>query len=308
MSNSILLRKGRTEIHWDEEEEQQQQQHTTSDHQPAGWKADPSKKSKKITHQKICQTETVHTDTKFIQATMEMCDFAMQVHPNDFQQLPIVEKRPLADRLDWSMRETFDHTPKIRDSEDLRWSLNNTSQKRVPQQPPWNSRGISPPRRLSPARPMIDHLHGAITINTMDHGQRNVNMNMDSLRGGRDDPRLDNYMPHHANPVDEFDGRKSYSPTFTQAVEMMDEYTNNRSPSRGRSPMMREESPDELEIIEERGFEREQNWNMRGEAMGGKLGSIYQMRGARGNPAMGRNNGPQAFRGGRGGGNYRAKF
>ena len=149
-SNSILLRKGRTEIHWDEEESQlsstQQQQ---------------TERKRVITHQKICQTEEPTRESIGIQAEAPMTDAVAQVYPHDF--LPRDERwgadeRPrgaMTDRLDWSMRETFDHSAKLRDNEDLRWTLSNSSSRDRPGAS-WG-RGFSPNRK-----PIVnDHLHGS---------------------------------------------------------------------------------------------------------------------------------------------------
>lgn len=187
-SNSILIRKGRTEIFWDEEENQMSA--SSEPQQPI------LRKKRVITLQKICQTESPTKGDVGIQAEAIMTDFCMQVGPQDLMSLPeekprdfdvrrafdlgsmandrrgFDEKRGFGDlranfderrdfddrrgfddnrgfderrgfdldrrnsfnddrrlpndRLDWSMRETFDHSAKLGgDSSDLRWSLNN---------------------------------------------------------------------------------------------------------------------------------------------------------------------------------------
>lgn len=185
-SNSILIRKGRTEIFWDEEENKM-----SASSEP---QQQPKLRKRVITHQKICQTETPLKGEIGIQVETVMTDFCMQVGPLDLQPpAPVVEEKPRDfddrrgfdldrrgfdnnrgfgdlranfddrrdfddrrgfdnnrgfderrgfdtdrrvnplnddrrlpnDRLDWSMRETFDHSAKLGDSNDLRWSLNN---------------------------------------------------------------------------------------------------------------------------------------------------------------------------------------
>lgn len=261
-SNSILLRKGRNKIYWEEEEEQHL----------------PNAKARLQMHQKICQTDEIETDTKFTQASVTMVDFCVQVYPYDIQQPVKEEKRPIMDRLDWNMRETFDYTPKIREADDLRWSLSNSSQKRS-----WS-------RTMSPSRGHDDR--GSIGDPSMDHGSRNLESPVRSR---------DNYSSHRSSDRDHF-MRESYSSSYRRAVEEHDDYHENRSEhSRGESPMVLEDSGEELEV-EQDNFSRGSDWHGRGKSIRGKTISLFKMHGV----PRGKHPASRPYRGGRG--SYRGKF
>ena len=148
-SNSILLRKGRTEIHWEEEEKQLYSQVRMFE------------RKRIVCHQKICQTDDPGRESIGIQAGSTYADFSVQVNLQDIQpsMQPApkedVQRRLPTDRLDWSMRETFDHSAKLRENEDLRWTINNNATRDRPSAPqPWNRQPI-----------VNDHRHGAISTN-----------------------------------------------------------------------------------------------------------------------------------------------
>ncbi|XP_015587802.1 serine/arginine repetitive matrix protein 1 isoform X2 [Cephus cinctus] len=265
-SNSILLRRGRNKIYWDEEEELQHAYSKKVGHQM---------------HQKICQTEDVETGTKFVQATVTMVDFGVQVYPYDLHQPVQEEKRPIMDRLDWNTRETFDYTPKIREADDLRWSLSNSSQKR-----PWTRNsspsGRSNDRDISP----MDN-----PVCSSDHGSRS----MGSPVRGRD-----HFLTHRGSRHDHY-SRDSFT-TYRRSMEDHDDFHESRSEhSRGESPMAMDDSGEEIEL-EQDGYQRGSDWRGRGFVSRGKQ-NMYK---ARGNPRGKYLGGRSPFRGSRGG--FRGKF
>lgn len=232
-SNSILLQKSKTKIYWEENMEQ-----------PA-----PIAKPTTQMHQKICQTDEVETQAKGVQAVVAMVDCETQVYPHDLQQVNREERRPIMDRLDWSVRETYDYAPKFREMDDLRLHLSNSSQRRS-----WN-RQTSPPRRPD----TVDHEHH---LEPVDHGSRNVR---------RDSPFRDSYPGHRAR--DHY-GHTRFSPEYRRSTER-DEYHDRRSEhSRGESPMELEDSDengnDDNGITTGHTYQRESEWHGRGRGTRGK--------------------------------------
>lgn len=255
-SNSILLQRNTSKILWEEEEEN----------------ASPFVKQNVQTHQKICQTDEVETSTKLVQATVTMVDFEMQVYPQDLQQAAKEEKRPIMDRLDWNVRETVDYNPpKFRQVEDLRYSLNNSSQKRN-----WN-RNTSPPHRRIDDR---DH-----RLDSVDHGSRSMDSpirNRDSYSG-------------HKESRDHY--RDRYSPGYRHSLDERDDFHDSRSEhSRGESPMMLDTSAEELEL--EHTFQRGGNdWHPRGKMSRGRSSPLVKPHMYRGKHSGGRPYRGRGFRG-----------
>ncbi|XP_076236293.1 uncharacterized protein LOC143180447 isoform X1 [Calliopsis andreniformis] len=257
-SNSILLQKSRNKICWEEEDV-----HHLS----------PMKHNVQ-THQKICQTEEVETSTTFVQATVTMVDSEVQVYPQDLQYATKEEKRPIMDRLDWNVRETFDYTPKYREPDDLRWSLSNSSQKRT-----WN-RTVSPPRRSDEREHRVDSI-------PLDHNPRN-------LRLGSPVRSRDSISSHKGSIRDHY-VREKYSPTYRHE---RDDFHETRSDhSRGESPMMLEDSSEELEL--EHTFQRGSDWHGRGKMIRGRSSPLVK------HVYRGKYSGGRSYRS-RGG--YRGKF
>lgn len=265
-SNSILIRKGRTEIFWDEEENKMS---------AASEIQEPLRRKRVISHQKYCQTETATMGEIGIQAEVSMTDFCMQVGPLDLQPA-VPEEKPREfdgrrafdlerrgfderrgfgdlrggfddvrdfddrrgfddnrgfddrrgfdrdrhgslnddrrlpnDRLDWSMRETFDHSAKLGDNNDLRWNLNN--QKRdVPMNVSW---GSAPQVNFSTNDNILGLLAGAV-------GGANL-----PISGGIDGPNvLDNYLRQEMEVRRNFDSFGSRN---------MDNFGNRNMDGRG---------------------------------------------------------------------------
>ncbi|XP_076757835.1 uncharacterized protein LOC143427509 isoform X3 [Xylocopa sonorina] len=262
-SNSILLQKSKSKIYWDEEEGGQ---HLIS-----------SLKQNVQMHQKICQTDELETSTKFVQASVTMIDFEVQVYPQDLQHAVKEEKRPIMDRLDWNVRETFDYTPKFREADDLRWSLSNSSQKRT-----W-SRNVSPSRRLDDREHRID--------SSLDHSSRNIKL--DSPIRSRD-----SFSGHKGSVRDHY-VRERYSPNYRHSLDERDDFHENRSDhSRGESPMMLEDSAEELEL--EHTFQRGTDWHGRGKMSRGRSSPLIKPHVYRGKHSGGRSY--------RGRGGFRGKF
>ncbi|XP_043800834.1 uncharacterized protein LOC122719243 [Apis laboriosa] len=237
-SNSLLLQKNKNKIYWEEEESQ----HLTSIKQNIQM------------HQKICQTDEIETNTKFVQASVTMVDFEVQVYPQDLQYAIKEEKRPIMDRLDWNVREMFDYTPKFREADDLRWSLSNSSQKRT-----WN-KTISPSRRIDDREHHIDSV-------SLDHGSRNMKL-------GSPIRNRDNFSSHKGSLQDHY-GREKYSPNYRHSLEEHDEFHENRSDhSRGESPMILEDSAEELEL--EHTFQRGSDWHGRGKLSRGRSSPLMK--------------------------------
>lgn len=259
-SNSILLQKGKTKIFWEE---------SNKEEQPI-----PIPKSTTQMHQKICQTDEVETETKGVQVHVTMVDVATQIYsPTQLLidiQSPIKEdKRPIMERLDRSgIREPYEHASSFRNVEDLRWSLNNSSQRRF-----WN-------RQTSPSRRSTDeHEHHAESV---DHGSRNLRL--ESPVRNRDE------FSTHIAARDHY-SHSRYSPDYHRRSMERDDYHDRRSDhSRGESPMELEESDDEL--VDDHTFQREHDWHGREKILRGK-GHI--LRGKGGRPYRNR-------------GNFRGKF
>lgn len=261
-SNSILLQKNKSKIHWDEEEVQH----------PA-----PTKQNVQM-HQKICQTDDVEISTKYVQATVTMVDFEVQVYPQDLQQAVKEEKRPIMDRLDWNMRETVDYPPKYREADDLRWSLSN-SQKRT-----WN-------RTASPSRRLDDREHRTDSVSSLDHNSRNLKL-------GSPIRNRDNFSSHKGPGRDHY-VRERYSPNFRHSLDERDDFHEIRSDhSRGESPMMLDDSADELEL--EHTFQRGPDWHGRPKLSRGRSSSLMKPHVYRGKHSGGRSY--------RGRGSFRGKF
>ncbi|KAK2588354.1 hypothetical protein KPH14_004369 [Odynerus spinipes] len=254
-SNSILLQKGKNKIYWEEEDVQQYNN------------VPMTKQSAVQTHQKICQTDELETDTKYVQANADMVDCGVQVCSYDIQQEIKEEKRPIMDRLDWNVRETYDYAPKYREADDLRWSLSNSSQKR-----PWR-RGLSPPRRSD------EREHRLETVPSPEHPSRNIKL--DSPMRSRD-----SYSSHRGGPVRDHYSRERYSPSYRRSMDQ-DDFRENRSDrSRGESPMELEDSEEDMDdaFTFQRGSS---DWHGRGRSFRGKM---HTMRGkhSTGRPYRGR--------------------
>ena len=261
-SNSILLQRGKSKIYWEEEDGQ----HLT-----------PLKQNVQM-HQKICQTDEVEMSTKFVQASVTMVDFEVQVYPQDLQHGSKEEKRPIMDRLDWNVRETFDYAPKFREADDLRWSLSNSSQKRT-----WN-RTVSPPRRTE------DREHRVDSVSSLDHNPRSFKL--ESPIRNRDS------LSSHKGSLREHYVRERYSPNYRHSLNERDDYHDNRSDhSRGESPMMLDDSSEELEL--EDTFQRGTDWHGRGKSLRGRSSPLMK-------PHVYR--GKHSGRSYRGRGGFRGKF
>lgn len=225
-SNSILLQRGKNKIYWEENVEQ-----------PV-----PVVRPTTQTHQKICQTDELETETKGVQASVTMADFGSQVCPYDIQQANKEERRPIMERLDWNTREADEYPPKFREV-DLRWSLNNSSQRRS-----WN-------RQASPSRRSDEHEHH---LDTIDNGSRNLRL--DSSFTSRD-----NFSSHKMR--DHYNHNR-YSPDYRRSMECDNFYDRRSEHSRGESPMELENSDDEL--VAGHTFQKEPDWHGRGKVLRGK--------------------------------------
>ncbi|XP_018369502.1 PREDICTED: protein SON-like isoform X1 [Trachymyrmex cornetzi] len=226
-SNSILLQKSKTKIFWKE----------TNAEQPI-----PVPKTTQ-THQKICQTDEVETETKGVQVRATTVDFASQVYADDLQQVK-EERRPIMDRLDWSARDTYEYGSKFREVEDLRWSLSNSSQRRT-----WN-------RQSSPSRRSDEQEHH---LDPMNHESRSSRL---------DSPIRSNEFSAQSNIRDHY-SHDRYSPDYQRRSIERDEFHDRRSNhSRGESPMELEESDDEL--MTGHTFQRGSDWHGRGKVSRGK--------------------------------------
>lgn len=228
ISNSILLQKSKTKIYWEECNAEQQ--------------IPISKAPTAQMHQKICQTDEVETDTKGVQVRVATCDVGSQVYPHDFDHVQVKEeKRPIMDRLDWSVRETYDYAPRYRE-EDLRWSLNNSSRRS------WNKQG-------SPSR-TSEHEHH---LDPVDHGSRNLRESPARSRESFSGHKTRDHYSH---------GR--YSPDYHRRSMERDEFHDRRSDhSRGESPMDLEEGSDD-ELVTGFPMQRGSDWHGRGKPMRGK--------------------------------------
>lgn len=260
-SNSILLQKSKNKIYWEENTE-----HST-----------PIMKPATQMHQKICQTDEVEKLAKGVQVAVTMVDCETQVYPCDFQQVDREERRPIMDRLDWTLQETYDYTaPKYREMDDLRLHLSNSSQRRS-----WN-RQASPSRRPD----MVDREHH---VEVVDHGARR-----------RNSPYRDSYSGHR---VREHYAHARFSPEYTRSMEHDDYHDRRSEHSRGESPMELEDSDengngnhdvDNDDIMAGHAYQREPEWHGRGRGLRGK-GHIFKGKHPGGRPYRSR-------------GGYRGKF
>ncbi|EGI60396.1 PREDICTED: serine/arginine repetitive matrix protein 2-like isoform X1 [Acromyrmex echinatior] len=226
-SNSILLQKSKTKIFWKETNAEQS----------------ISVPKTTQTHQKICQTDEVETETKGVQVRVTTVDFASQVYADDLQQVK-EERRPIMDRLDWSARDTYEYGSKFREVEDLRWSLSNSSQRRT-----WN-------RQSSPSRRSDEQEHH---LDSMNHESRSSRL---------DSPIRNNEFSAQSNIRDHY-SHDRYSPNYQRRSIERDEFHDRRSNhSRGESPMELEESDDEL--MTGHTFQRGSDWHGRGKVSRGK--------------------------------------
>lgn len=230
-SNSILLQKGKTKIFWEESNVEQQI---------------PIPKSTTQMHQKICQTDEVETETKGVQVYVTTTDAETQVRPQDFQQVK-EEKRPIMDRLDWNVRETYEYPP-FREI-DLRWSLNNSSQRR-------SNRQTSPSRRSADEQ---EH-----HVDSIDHGSSR-SLRLDSPVRSRDDFSAHNARDHYSHNRYSPDRQIDYHRRSTERDDFHDRRSDH---SRGESPMELEESDDEL--VDGHTFQREHDWHGREKSLRGK--------------------------------------
>ncbi|XP_012521910.1 serine/arginine repetitive matrix protein 1 isoform X2 [Monomorium pharaonis] len=236
-SNSILLQKSKTKIFWKESNAEQQLVSV------------PVPKIPTQTHQKICQTDEVETENKGVQVYVTMVDTASQVYPEELQQIK-EEKRPIMDRLDWGARDTYECASRFREVDDLRWSLNNSSQRRT-----WN--------RQSPRR--SDEQQHMEQTDPMDHESRNVRLESPVRHHSRDD--FSDTRDHYSHD--------RYSPDYHGRSLERDEYHDRRSNhSRGESPMELEESDDEL--MTGHTLQRGMEWHGRGK---GSRGKSHNLRG-----------------------------
>ncbi|XP_063977024.1 serine/arginine repetitive matrix protein 1-like isoform X2 [Diachasmimorpha longicaudata] len=222
-SNSLLVQRTKNKIIWDYKEEEKE-------------KLPP----KLDMFQKYTQTETF-TEDNFTQTINETVDFCCQVCPGDLDPPPPVvreEKRPIMDRLDWSIRDNYDYVPK-REVGDLRWSLSNSRA--------WNL--------ASPS-----HLDREVRTRSPERGHDP----RDSRTFDLSPIRSRDEFPHQSATV--FSSRerdRRMSPTFRRSLEQQDEYANRSDQSRGESPSVLDES-DDVEIIED-SFSRD-SWRGRGKS------------------------------------------
>lgn len=246
-SNSVLLQKGKNKIYWEEDDVQQYNATVT--------------KQAVQTHQKICQTEEIETDTKYVEARVDMVDFEMQVYPDDIEEVAKEERKSIMDRLDWKIRD------KHRETDDLRWSLSNSSQKR-----PWK-KGSSPGRRSA------EREHHLETVPSPEHPPRNFKM--DSPMRSRD-----SYSSHRGSFRDHY-VRDRYSPNCRRSTNM-DDFRENRSDrSHGESPMKLEDSEEDSDDTFT--FQREiWDWYGRGKSLRGKTNNTTRGKYSGGRPYRGR--------------------
>ncbi|XP_067210872.1 serine/arginine repetitive matrix protein 1 isoform X2 [Linepithema humile] len=223
-SNSMLLQKGKTKIYWEENNVEQQV---------------PVPKTTTQTHQKICQTDEVETETKGVQVIVSTADFQSQVYPHELQAVK-EEKRPIMDRLEWNTREAYENPSRFREVDDLRWSLNNSSQRR------WNRQSSPSPRRSD------EHeFHLAST----DHESREMRL---------DSPVREAYSSR------EYYSHSKYSPDYHRRSAERDDFHDRRSDhSRGESPMELEDSDNET-VVAEHTFQRGSDWHGRGKTLRGR--------------------------------------
>lgn len=240
-SNSILLQRAKTKICWEDNAEQ----------------AVPITKPATQMYQKICQTDELEVETKGVQATVAMKDFESQVYPHDLNPSR-EERRSIMDRLDWSVRETYDYGPReYRTEEDLRWSLSNSSQRT---RNSWN-------RQASPSKRSDEREHH---LDPVDHIARN-------LKPEPPFKREPDYNSGH-KVRDHYDHVK-YSPDYSRSVKEED-FHDRSDHSRGESPMDLELEED-LNLVTDRTFQSD--WHKRGKILRGKS-HIYRGKYSGGRP------------------------
>ncbi|XP_008543212.1 uncharacterized protein LOC103568233 [Microplitis demolitor] len=242
-------------------------------------------------HQKYCQTDSKEFVEQCTQTEVEMVDFSVQVHPGELQPPLREEKRPIMDRLDWNVRETYDYNSKAREVNDLRWSLSNSSQKRS-----WNTRGVSPSSQDQDDRIMLSPGH----LSHLDHDAREYHHRVPSpLR------RADNYSLNRGPTRRSFSPHeRHFSPDYRHDIERQDNYHESRSErSHEPSPIVIDD-PDEIEIIEQETFSsHDPNWRGRNSKSFGQTATpVHKSRSVRGKHSSGR-----SFRG-RGSSSYRGKY
>ncbi|XP_034938484.1 serine/arginine repetitive matrix protein 2-like isoform X2 [Chelonus insularis] len=263
-SNSILLHRNKNKIIWEEFLEKP----TEEVKQPIE------------THQKYCQTESSIGIHQMTQTYIETADFCVQVCPGELQPQR-EEKRTIMDRLDGNIGDPYDYGSKSRQIVDLRQSLNNSLQKRS------LHRGLSPP-----PQDRNERNHSLERMPHQDHDSRDFHRH--SIRRG------DNFSMHRGS------SHRSYSPEefssdYRHKLDHQDNYHESRHDrSRERSPIMIDNSHDDVTIMNEDSFSRDSGWRGRGKSFG-SFNSTHKSR-----PNRGKHSGGRSFRGGRGG-NYRGR-
>lgn len=244
-SNSILLQQGKNKIAWTEEEEQ----HSSST------------KTFVQTHQKICQTDELETENKFVQASVIMMNAEVQVNIIDVRVIPKEEKKPIVERLDWNSRETFDYTSKYSESDDLKWGPSQKSSR-------WNR--SSPPRKL-------DDLERERRATLELHGTSGL-----ELHRSRDP-----YASHRTVTIGE-----NWSPTYNprsgigEHDRRMDEFHEiheiRSNHSLGESPMVIDDSDDDIDTeVYPKGLSST-DWHSRGKSTKERLSPMEKSLGTRG--------------------------
>ncbi|XP_058809727.1 uncharacterized protein LOC131674929 [Phymastichus coffea] len=269
-SNSILLRKGRTEIYWDDEEEQTSSTGQPSSvhhimrrittHQKycqteetvresVAVQAEETPKQTSDFSQQVVPHDLMPSqeETRRVAPAMIMednrrmpsledirrpIDDSRRVVLEDSRRTIVEESRRPIDRLDWSMRETYDHgADRIRDKDDLRWNLNNSggggvgatggNATRPGDRLPW-SQGFSP-------KP-IDHMHGNAPINTsMNDFTRKDNRDMD-MRDRDMDIRMDMRVLKMLRERERLMGDARGTAGLTNRSGGLDEFSTRRQP------------------------------------------------------------------------------
>lgn len=250
-SNSILLRAGRGKLLWEPTEKTQNSTETSR----------PSVE----THQKICQTDEPATESKAVQVEIKpkTAEFGQQLFPGELQQVAKEEsKRPIMDRLDWNVRENYDYPNELRDTDDLRWTLNN-----------WSNRGLSPNDVLE-----VDRRLNTPPLSAMSRGDHR-GINMPSSTRSRD-----NYSFRRSSSREHY-SRDRFSPSYRRSIERQGDFHDVRSDhSRGESPMVLEDPPDEVEVLDDDHYSRGSDWrSSRGSSSFGPTSALQKLRNLRGN-------------------------
>lgn len=239
--NSVLLRKGKTEIIWDEEEKPAQ-------NGLLGLR-------KRMTHQKICQTDETQMDFKSTQTAVETQDIGVQINLMEAfpPKQPLLASPPMIKddnsgrslmdarfELGGMRRETYDHQhgSKIQDS-DLRWSLN--AQKRPAPNPWMNNKPIPP----GPKNPLLDTGHHSNISVSLDHSSRNVVINSSSIMP---DEFCQNQNLDEEDEYELIHNKFATNDNFSRHAPHDNNY---KKPIR---PQDEEEDSDDLAIIEEHVF------------------------------------------------------